>query len=152
MYLDEDLIVNIVSGTPLLETLMFAYCRWPNITSDDDDDEFEYESEANDTIENCAPTRLSLSQCRQLKLLKKFIVFTSYDIKFQSQLNNWILYAIRCNVKELNLDIWNNGFEDEFMLDEIVFSGSCFTKLRVEGCMLDPVGEISWKSLRSLCI
>ncbi|CAI9292389.1 unnamed protein product [Lactuca saligna] len=140
---DEDLIVNIVSGSPLLGTLVFEYCRWLNITS---------ESEASDIIRKCVPTSLSLTQCRQLKLLKKFKLYAHYDIQFQSQLNNLILYAIRCNVEDLNLRLWNHAYDDEFVLDQIVFTSSCFTELRVGGCMLNPVGAISWKSLQSLCI
>ncbi|KAL7591879.1 hypothetical protein Lser_V15G31892 [Lactuca serriola] len=142
---DEDLIVNIVSGSPLLETLVFEYCRWLNITS-------ESESEAGDIIRKCVPTSLSLTQCRQLKLLKKFKLYADYDIQFQSQLNNLILYAIRCNVEDLNLRFWNHAYDDEFVLDQIVFTTSCFNELRVGGCMLNPVAGISWKSLRSLCI
>ncbi|CAI9292388.1 unnamed protein product [Lactuca saligna] len=132
---DEELIVNIVSGSPLLETLVLEICRWPYITSS----EF-------------GPTSLSLTQCRQLKQLKKFKVSTNYGIQFQPQLNNCILYAIRCNVKELHLRFCNNIYDDEFMLDQIVFTSSCFTELSVGGFMLNPVGGISWKSLRSLCI
>ncbi|CAI9300669.1 unnamed protein product [Lactuca saligna] len=149
--LDEDLIVKILSGSPLLETLVVEYCYGhgrPNIISDD---ESESESEGSDIIKirMSAPTSLSPTQCPKLK---KFKVYTSYDVHFQSQLNIWIHYAIRCNVKELDLEFWNTDSEYEFILGQIVFTSSCFTELRVNGCMLNPVGEISWKSLRSLCI
>ncbi|KAL7591881.1 hypothetical protein Lser_V15G31890 [Lactuca serriola] len=143
---DEELIVNIVSGSPLLETLVLEMCRWPYISSS------EFGSEADDIIGISGPTSLSLTQCRQLKQLKKFKVSTNYGIQFQPQLNNCILYAIRCNVKELHLRFCNNIYDDEFMLDQIVFTSSCFTELSVGGFMLNPVGAISWKSLRSLCI
>ncbi|KAL7583739.1 putative F-box/LRR-repeat protein At3g28410 [Lactuca sativa] len=151
--LDEDLIVKILSGSPLLETLVVEYCYGhgrPNIISDDES-ESESESEASDIIKirMSAPTSLSPTQCPKLK---KFKVYTSYDVHFQSQLNIWIHYAIRCNVKELDLEFWNTDSEYEFILGQIVFTSSCFTELRVDGCMLNPVGEISWKSLRSLCI
>ncbi|KAL7591880.1 hypothetical protein Lser_V15G31891 [Lactuca serriola] len=146
---DEDLIVNVVSGSPLLETLVLEVCQWPDITSES---EFDFESEANDIIGISGPTSLSLTQCRQLKQLKKFEMSINYDIEFQPQLDNCILYAIRCNVKELYLEFLSNIYDNEFVLDQIFFTSSCLTELRLEGCMLNPVGAISWKSLRKLCI
>ncbi|XP_023748432.1 putative F-box/LRR-repeat protein At3g28410 isoform X1 [Lactuca sativa] len=38
------------------------------------------------------------------------------------------------------------------MLDQTFFTSSCFTKLKLDGCMVNPVGAISWKNLRSLSI
>ncbi|CAI9292816.1 unnamed protein product [Lactuca saligna] len=93
----------------------------------------------------------TLTQCRQLKL-KKFEVSIFYDIHSGSQLNNWIHYAIRRNVEELNLMIRNVDVRDKFLLDQCFFNSSCFTDLTLEGCMLNPCGAISWKNLRSLWI
>ncbi|KAL4563322.1 hypothetical protein LXL04_027362 [Taraxacum kok-saghyz] len=93
----------------------------------------------------------TLTQCRQLKL-KRFEVDTSYDIRFQSQVNDWIRYAIRCNVEELNLSLWSNGLKAEFLLDQSFFDCSFFTDLVLRGCIFNPIGAISWKSLHKLCI
>nr|KAJ0197406.1 hypothetical protein LSAT_V11C700352380 [Lactuca sativa] len=52
----------------------------------------------------------TLIKCRRLKL-KKFEVDTIGYRGFESQVNNWIHYAIRCNVEELNLTLrgsWKN--------------------------------------------
>ncbi|KAL7590887.1 hypothetical protein Lser_V15G33821 [Lactuca serriola] len=38
------------------------------------------------------------------------------------------------------------------MLDQTFFTSLCFTKLKLDGCMVNPVGAISWKNLRSLSI
>ncbi|KAL7593533.1 hypothetical protein Lser_V15G32379 [Lactuca serriola] len=93
----------------------------------------------------------TLSQCHQLKL-KKFVVYTVYDIRFESQVKNWIRYAITCKVEELHLTLRNTEFKSEFVLDQYIFTNSCFTDLTLKGCMFNPTGTISWKNLRKLCI
>ncbi|CAI9287461.1 unnamed protein product [Lactuca saligna] len=151
MKLDEDLIVNILSGSPLLETLVLEDLDdYTGIytTSDDSSDD---ESEAN-IMKTNASYSLSLTQCPQLKL-KKFKLLSNNDIKLKSQLNSWILYAIRCNVKEIYLILWTpEGIEYEFMLDQTLFTSSCFTHLTLHRCMVNPIGAISWKNLRNLCV
>nr|KAJ0196581.1 hypothetical protein LSAT_V11C700352300 [Lactuca sativa] len=67
----------------------------------------------------------TLTQRRLLKL-KTFEVYTIYDARFESQVRNWI--------------------------HQYFFTGSCFTDLKLSGCMFNPTGEINWKNLRSLCI
>ncbi|KAL7590901.1 F-box/LRR-repeat protein 25 isoform X1 [Lactuca sativa] len=93
----------------------------------------------------------ALTQCRQSKL-KKFVLYTAYDIRFESQFSNWIGYAMNCNVEELNLTLWNTDLKAEFLLDHSFFDRSSFTDLTLEGCIFDPIGAISWKNLRTLCI
>ncbi|KAL7592114.1 F-box/LRR-repeat protein 25 [Lactuca sativa] len=93
----------------------------------------------------------TLTQCCPWKL-KKFVVNTSTYSGFESQVNNWIRYAIRCNVEELDLTLGGVSIEAEFMVDQVFFISSCFTHLTLEGCILNPTGAISWKNLRSLCI
>ncbi|KAL7597616.1 hypothetical protein Lser_V15G25888 [Lactuca serriola] len=138
-----NLIVNILSGSPLLETLVlegFDGYRGIEISSYD-------ESEV-DIIKINAP---------QLKKLKKFEAASSeFDIKLELQLNNWICYVIRCNVKEIILKLSTNKFESEsdFKLDQTLFTCSCLTDLTLDlcTCMVIPAGVISWKNLRNLCI
>ncbi|CAI9301937.1 unnamed protein product [Lactuca saligna] len=93
----------------------------------------------------------TLTQCRQLKL-KKFQVCSSYDIRFKSQVNNWVRYAISRDVEELDLRFWNRESLIEVLLDEYLFISSCLTKLRLYSCKLNPSGAISWTNLRRLCI
>ncbi|CAI9292827.1 unnamed protein product [Lactuca saligna] len=93
----------------------------------------------------------TLTQRLQVKL-KKFEVNTDYDIQYESQVNNWISYAVRCNVEELNLTLESAEFEAEFLVDQIFFNSSCFTKLTLEGFIFNPIGVISWKNLKSLTI
>ncbi|CAI9287459.1 unnamed protein product [Lactuca saligna] len=142
LMLDEDLIVNILSGSPLLETLVlegFDGYRGIEISSYD---EFE-----DDIIKINAP---------QLKKLKKFEASSEFDIKLELQLNSWICYVIRCNVKEIILRLSTNKLESEsdFMLDQTLFTCSCLTDLTLDlcTCMVIPAGAISWKNLRNLCI
>ncbi|CAI9299509.1 unnamed protein product [Lactuca saligna] len=112
--LDEGLFLNIISGSPLLETLVFKKCH--GYTS----------NEIN------APNISSVTQFPQLKL-KKFKVCSCFDIQFQSQLKSWIPYAIRCNVEVLKLDLWKTEWGDDFMLDQILFTRSCLTDLKLVG-------------------
>ncbi|CAI9292819.1 unnamed protein product [Lactuca saligna] len=93
----------------------------------------------------------TLIQCRQSKLTK--LEVESYDIRrFASQVNNWIRYAISCNVEVLKLELWKPVHEAGYPLDELFFRASSFTHLRLEGCIFNPTGAISWKNLRSLSI
>ncbi|XP_052619777.1 F-box/LRR-repeat protein At3g03360 [Lactuca sativa] len=76
MKLDEDLIVNILSGSPLLETLVLVDLDdYTGIYTTSDD-----ESEAN-IMKSNASNSLSLTQCPQPKL-KKFKLIMLYDIEF----------------------------------------------------------------------
>ncbi|KAL7589363.1 hypothetical protein Lser_V15G40266 [Lactuca serriola] len=93
----------------------------------------------------------TLTQCHELKL-KKFGVYTCYDIEFESQFNRWIRYAISCNVEELILKLWYPGSKAEFQLDQSLYISSCFTDLTLAGSVFNPMGMISWKNLRSLYI
>ncbi|CAI9292831.1 unnamed protein product [Lactuca saligna] len=103
----------------------------------------------------------TLSKFHGLKL-KKFQVFTinghhyhnRYNIcrRFEAHANNWIRYAMNCNVEELNFEFWCTGSEAAVLLDQIFFINSCFTDLRLLGCKFNPIGSISWKNLRSLSI
>ncbi|XP_023756398.1 F-box protein At5g03100 [Lactuca sativa] len=143
LMLDEDLIENILSGSPLLETLVledFDGYRGIEISS--------YDESEDDIIKINAP---------QLKKLKKFEAASSeFDIKLELQLNSWICYVIRCNVKEIILKLSTNKFESEsdFKLDQTLFTCSCLTDLTLDlcTCMVIPAGVISWKNLRNLCI
>nr|KAJ0196208.1 hypothetical protein LSAT_V11C700352220 [Lactuca sativa] len=93
----------------------------------------------------------TLTQCHQL-MLKKFLVCTTYDTRYVSQVNSWIRYAISCNVEDFSLTLWNMKFEAEFLLEQIFFISSSFTELTLRGCIFNPVGAINWKNLRNLCI
>ncbi|XP_023740836.1 F-box/LRR-repeat protein 25 [Lactuca sativa] len=94
----------------------------------------------------------TLNQCRQLKL-KKFHVCSRYSrgfVGFESHINNWIRYALRCNVEEFNLTLPKE--KQTFLLDQFFFINTCFTDLKLQACVFTPIGAISWKNLRSLCI
>ncbi|KAL7597615.1 hypothetical protein Lser_V15G25889 [Lactuca serriola] len=83
--LDEDLIVNILSGSPLLETLVLEDLDDYTGIYTTSDDSLDDESEAK-IIKTNASNSLSLTQCPQLKL-KKFKLLSNNDIKLKSQLN-----------------------------------------------------------------
>ncbi|GJX34788.1 F-box protein-like protein [Tanacetum coccineum] len=93
----------------------------------------------------------TLTQCHQFNLTK-FKLRTPYDVIFESNVNNWIRYAFSCNAQDLELSILNNHSESEFVLDEFFFINSSFTRLRLDGCVFNLAGVISWKNLTSLVI
>ncbi|KAL4559161.1 hypothetical protein LXL04_031295 [Taraxacum kok-saghyz] len=132
--LDEHLIINILSGSPLLENLELEY--YYEIKGYDDEMEAPYNS-----------------QWPQLKHLKKFKVSAVCHNLFISQVKSWIRYVIKCNVKDICISLWlGEGSESELPIDEIIFTSSCVTDLRLDRCMINPIGAISWKNLTSLHI
>ncbi|GKC99880.1 F-box/LRR-repeat protein 25-like protein [Tanacetum coccineum] len=86
----------------------------------------------------------TLTQCRRSNLLK-FHILASHYTNFESQVNNWIRYAVSCNVQELVLSSWAT-------LDQFIFLNSCFTCLELSGCVFNPTGVISWSKLTRLLI
>ncbi|XP_076904995.1 F-box protein At5g03100-like [Bidens hawaiensis] len=93
----------------------------------------------------------TLTQRPQLKL-NKFRLYCRYNYLLESQINNWIRYAMNCNVEELDLWLWGQLERIiEFPLDQFVFICSSFTDLTLSGCSFNPTTAISWKNLRSLC-
>ncbi|XP_076944914.1 F-box/LRR-repeat protein 25-like [Bidens hawaiensis] len=89
---------------------------------------------------------------RPLLKLNKFELHSEYDRRFESQVNSWIHYAIRCNVENLSLTLLHVESEPGFPLDQVILSCSGFTDLTLSGCVYNPTVAISWKNLRSLCI
>ncbi|GKC60040.1 F-box protein-like protein, partial [Tanacetum coccineum] len=74
----------------------------------------------------------------------------TYDIQFESQVNNCIRYAVNRNVQDLSLTLWTRS---EFELRHgFFFTNSCFTNLSVLRCKFIPSGTISWNKLTTLRI
>nr|KAJ0220583.1 hypothetical protein LSAT_V11C200060000 [Lactuca sativa] len=69
----------------------------------------------------------TLTQCRHLKLNRGIVVF-------ELQINNWIRYALRCNVEELNLKLPSK--KAKFLLDQTFFINTFFTYLKLKDCFL----------------
>ncbi|XP_076928885.1 F-box/LRR-repeat protein 25-like [Bidens hawaiensis] len=102
----------------------------------------------------CPPSLLdkTLTQRGQLKL-KKFQLSSDYTCHSESHVHSWICYAMICNVEDLDLSFPVLEVEsDAFSPDKFFFICSCFTRLKLSGCALNPTGAISWKNLRSLHI
>ncbi|GKD60653.1 F-box protein-like protein [Tanacetum coccineum] len=69
-----------------------------------------------------------------------------YNIQFELQVNNWIRYAVSCNVQDLDLTL------TKFVLDQCMFIKLCFTHLKLEYSVINPTGAISWSKLTSLSV
>ncbi|XP_076885342.1 F-box/LRR-repeat protein 25-like [Bidens hawaiensis] len=96
----------------------------------------------------------TLTLHRQWKL-KKFRLYSGYNLRLESHVNDWIRYAVNCNIEELDLALWDLEYcttDRDFPLDQFVFMCSSFTHLTLSGWSFNPTGAISWKNLRSLCI
>ncbi|XP_023732832.1 F-box/LRR-repeat protein At5g02910-like [Lactuca sativa] len=143
----------IRTGSPVLETLVLDRCYgfgWLtlNITSKSvkklvlfgyHEPEYDYEG-LEDILDINAPDVLSLTIKGDLVLLNLF------------EFNNWIRYAVSCHVEEINLSLCNTGNGTEFVFDQFFFINTCFTDLKLSGCIINLIGAISWKNLRSLRI
>ncbi|KAL8236102.1 hypothetical protein R6Q59_017183 [Mikania micrantha] len=90
-----------------------------------------------------------LIQRGQLKL-KSLIVYSTYDDRFESQVHNWIRYALNCNVEEINMFFWHTKRQIMFLLDQCFFTNSYFTDLNLTFCQINPAGAIRWEKLLSL--
>ncbi|GKA80800.1 F-box/LRR-repeat protein 25-like protein [Tanacetum coccineum] len=94
-----------------------------------------------------------LTQRGQLEL-NKFQLDIPYDAGIDKQVNNWIRYAFSCNVKDLDLVFVSpyDPYQSEFVLDQYFFVNSSITHMNLDGCVIKPIGAISWTNLKSLCI
>ncbi|GKE04185.1 hypothetical protein Tco_1396203, partial [Tanacetum coccineum] len=78
---------------------------------------------------------------------------TYYSTSLEWQVNNWIRYAICCNVQDLNLSL-TGGWKSyvRIVLDELLFINSNFTHLKLSCRFVNPTGAFSWKNLKSLSL
>ncbi|KAL7592118.1 hypothetical protein Lser_V15G32389 [Lactuca serriola] len=93
----------------------------------------------------------TLTQHRLLKLKKLEVHIIRYN-GLASHVNNWIRYAIRCNVEELHLSLRHLYSKCEFVVGQFFYNSSCFIDQTLDCCILNPTMRISWKILKSLCI
>nr|XP_043620357.1 F-box protein At5g03100-like [Erigeron canadensis] len=94
----------------------------------------------------------AITQC-QSREIKKLLLHISFHVGFESQLNNFIRFAINRNVQELSLLSSYLGDNHKFEFkDDTFFNSSCFTHLKLEHCIFRPSGVISWDKLKSLCV
>ena len=85
--------------------------------------------------------------------INKLHIFIKYHFRFESNVNNWIHYAINRNVHEFHLLIPRLYSPlSRFVLPQSFFFCSCFTILELDGCILNPTGSIAWENLKSLSI
>ncbi|GKC80944.1 hypothetical protein Tco_1136661, partial [Tanacetum coccineum] len=75
----------------------------------------------------------TLNKCPPNLNLKKFKLDIDYsslvNSKFKSRANCWIRYAIRCNVEEVDLWLFDVGVGQDFTFeDELFFNTSCITR------------------------
>nr|XP_043621944.1 F-box/LRR-repeat protein At5g02910-like isoform X2 [Erigeron canadensis] len=97
------------------------------------------------------PVDKTVTQC-QSKNLYRFQARATYESRFESQVNNWIHFATKSKVQELDLDLRYMN-DDQFVLeDESFFINSHFTHLNLECCLFNPTGPISWNNLTHLTI
>ncbi|KAJ0927571.1 putative leucine-rich repeat domain superfamily, F-box-like domain superfamily [Helianthus annuus] len=94
----------------------------------------------------------TLTQRPHLKLYKFRLISFYNNHQCQSQIHNWIHYAVNCNVEHLVLKLWGLKGITQFPLDQFVYVNSCLTHLTLKGCEFNPTGAISWENLRSLHI
>ncbi|GJX34169.1 ribonuclease H-like domain-containing protein [Tanacetum coccineum] len=149
----------------MTETTAIISTRWKNLwtslprlifSNDDDFKEIvvketnlhDYISFIDNTLHKC-PTNLNL------KKFKLDIDYSSLvNSEFKSRANSWIRYAIRRNVEEVDLWLFDVGVGQDFTFeDELFFNTSCITRMTLSFCRFNPPnGAISWERLESLCL
>ncbi|KAL8255989.1 hypothetical protein R6Q59_031056 [Mikania micrantha] len=90
-----------------------------------------------------------LTQRGQLKL-KRLSAYSTYDDRFESQVHNWVHYALDCNVEEINMMFWHTKSPLMFPLDQCFCMNSYLTDLNLTYCQFNPDGAIRWEKLLSL--
>ncbi|GKE71711.1 thiamine thiazole synthase, chloroplastic-like protein, partial [Tanacetum coccineum] len=167
---DEMLVNNIMSRLDcttkaVIQKTTTISKRWENLwtsllhlilSNDDDFKEIvvketnlrDYISFIDNTLNKC-PTNLNL---------KKFKLNINYsslvNSEFKSRANSWIRYAIRRNVEEVDLWLFDVGvFQDFTLKDELFFNTSCITRMTLSCCRFNPPnGAIRWEKLECLCL
>ncbi|GJX56909.1 ribonuclease H-like domain-containing protein [Tanacetum coccineum] len=167
---DEMLVNNIMSRLDcttkeVIQTTATISKRWKNLwtslphlffSNGNDFNEIvvketnlhDYISFIDNTLNKC-PTNLNL------KKFKLDIDYSSLvNSEFKSRANSWIRYAIRRNVEEVDLWLFDVGVGQDFTFeDELFFNTSCITRMTLSFCRFNPPnGAISWERLESLCL
>ena len=110
----------------------------------------DYFSFIDETLTQCHTTHVDIN------MFKVDICYNSHvNVEIKAQVVSWIRYAISCNVKEVDLRLWDVGTVSDFSYDdELFFKNSCFTRMKVDQCVFSPPldGLISWSKLKFLCI
>ena len=89
---------------------------------------------------------------RNLKL-KKFLLHTSYHDQYELQVIRLIRYAFNCNVQELDLSFWAEGWLDaEILLYDLFFVNPHLTHLKLSCDFAHPTQRVSWENLKSLTL
>ncbi|GKF06450.1 hypothetical protein Tco_0037118 [Tanacetum coccineum] len=168
---DEMLVNNIMSRLDcttkeVIQTTATISKRWKNLwtslphlffSNGNDFNEIvvketnlhDYISFIDNTLNKC-PTNLNL---KKFKLDIDYSSLVNSD--FKSRANSWIGYAIRRNVEEVDLWLFDVGVGQDFTYeDELFFNTSCITRMTpLSFCRFNPPnGAISWERLQSLCL
>ncbi|XP_059433951.1 F-box/FBD/LRR-repeat protein At4g26340-like [Corylus avellana] len=95
--------------------------------------------------------RSLLAHYRQRLNINKFMLHMMLDESDYAVVNRWIDYAIECNVKELNLDIFIRIHLKRYELPERVLVANSITELKLRSCKLKSFsGDINLSSLKKL--
>ncbi|GKB03320.1 ribonuclease H-like domain-containing protein, partial [Tanacetum coccineum] len=74
--------------------------------------------------------------------------------EFKSRANSWTRYAIRRNVEDVDLCLFDVGVGQGFTFEDVLFfNTSCITRMTLSFCRFNPPnGAISWERLECLCL
>ncbi|KAL3620477.1 hypothetical protein CASFOL_035389 [Castilleja foliolosa] len=82
--------------------------------------------------------------------LKKFEVYFLYDECYALDVNVWVRFAVKNNVKELSLKLHSGRYF--YTLPQVLYSNSSLTWLCLQRCIVAPQLKIEWLCLTRLTI
>ncbi|KAL3620472.1 hypothetical protein CASFOL_035384 [Castilleja foliolosa] len=80
--------------------------------------------------------------------LKKFEVYFLYDECYALDVNVWVRFAVKNNVKELSLKLHSGRYL--YTLPQVLYSSSSLTCLWLQRCIVAPQLKIEWPCLTQL--
>ncbi|KAL8489622.1 hypothetical protein ACS0TY_025508 [Phlomoides rotata] len=88
---------------------------------------------------------------RKGNYLEKFQIKCNYDKCFASDVDTWVEFSVKNEVKVLSLMLYP-GMVNDYKPPQMMYSCSSLTALRLKGCIMAYEGAIEWQSLTDLTL
>ncbi|KAL3627383.1 hypothetical protein CASFOL_028746 [Castilleja foliolosa] len=156
--LPDSLIIHILSFLEVKQSVVTAVLskRWINLWRESPRLVFKEKSKLPDKIRDFVGrvNRTLLAVSGDRNCLNTLEIRFSYKYIYRSDVDVWLEFAIRNNVKKLNvvLDSTPSSILDVYSLPQMMFHNSNLEHLILFGCVVAPRRTIEWRSLIRLTI